>query len=298
MQMPADCMLCVVTRELDTLQQERDLARKTDYVRELFRLVAELAPGMSTPQVCDAVDALHERWYGAAMRRDYAAVKHADNALMLSLEEALRADILAAEDPLACALRLARASNYIDYGTGQSVSRDKLLELLREAKHDALDADELASLRADLARARTGLYITDNCGEIVADKLLLERLQAEFPAVRWTALVRGTPAINDATVDDAAFVGLDRLAPVVGNGTRYPGTVRGELSPEAEALLTGADVLIAKGQANFETLHGSGLNLYYLLLCKCEFFVRRFGVMRLAPMFVNERRVELPQVFA
>ena len=294
MKMPADCMLCVAQRELESLNEERDLQTKTAYARELFRLLADCAARMTTSEACDQVDALHERWYGTANRRDYAAVKREYNELMLSLEDALRADVLAADDPLAYALRLARVGNYIDYGTGIEVSHDKLHELLREAGNDPLDAGELARLRADLAAAKTGLYLTDNCGEIVVDKLLLERMQAEFPAVRWTVLVRGAEVLNDATVADAIAVGLDKLAPVIGNGTRFPGTVPEAVPPEVDALLRGADVLIAKGQANFETLYGCGWNLYYLLLCKCGFFVRRFGVPKLTPMFVNERRLALP----
>lgn len=293
MRMPADCMLCVATRELETLHDERDLEKKTAYARELFRTLADSDPDFTTTQATVAVDRLHERYFGAAYRRDYAAVKRDYNALMLSLEDALRRDIAAAPDPLAHALRLARVGNYIDYGTGIEVSPDRLLELLREAGNDPLDADELARLRADLAEARTAVLLTDNCGEIVADKLLLERLQVEFPAVRWTVLVRGAPVLNDATVEDATLVGLDRLAPVVGNGTLFPGTVLSVVPAEIAALLKQADVLVAKGQANFETLHGCGLNLYYLLLCKCGFFVRRFGVPRFTPMFVNENRVEL-----
>ena len=294
MRIPADCMLCLINREMDTLATETDWERKTAYTRELLRTVADCDPDMTTPQVRARMDTVHAKYYGTGFCRDYAALKREYNELMLTLEGELRADILAAPDPLAHALRLARVGNYIDYGAGHAVSQEGLLRLLRDAGHDPLDANELTHLRGDLSAARTAAYLTDNCGEIVADKLLLERLQAEFPSVRWTVIVRGAPVLNDATAEDAALVGLDRLARVVDNGTPYPGTVFAELGAEASAILKAADVLIAKGQANFETLHGCGLNLYFLLLCKCDFFVRRFAVPRLTPMFVNESRLELP----
>lgn len=135
------------------------------------------------------------------------------------------------------------------------------------------------------------MYVTDNCGELVLDKLALGQLLKRFPHVRFTLLTRGAETLNDATTDDARAIGLDRMLPVIGNGTGYPGTVLSEISDEALTLLREADVILSKGQANFETMNGSGLNSYYLLLCKCDLFVRRFRVPRLTGLFVNERRV-------
>ena len=135
------------------------------------------------------------------------------------------------------------------------------------------------------------VYITDNAGEIVLDGLLMEQLLAIRPDLQLTALVRGGFVLNDATLEDAQAVGLPALVPVVGNGNALPGTVWHALSDQARALLADADMIVAKGQANFETLHESGLNIYYLLLCKCDYFVRRFQVPRLTGMFVNERRL-------
>ena len=105
-----------------------------------------------------------------------------------------------------------------------------------------------------------------------------------------TVLTRGQPTLNDATVDDAHTVGLDAEFPVIGNGTDYPGTVLEEISDAALKAVQEADLIIAKGQGNFETLNGCGANIYYLFLCKCNLFVRRFAVPRLTGMLVNERR--------
>ncbi|NCB36811.1 MAG: DUF89 family protein, partial [Clostridia bacterium] len=150
---------------------------------------------------------------------------------------------------------------------------------------------EYARLRDNLQSASSVVYLTDNAGEIVLDKLLLRRWKALYPSVSFTALVRGAPTLNDATLEDARATGLTEVVPVLGNGSALAGTLWSEISEEARTLLSGADLIISKGQANFETLSGCGLNVYYLFLCKCDYFTRRFQVPRLTGMLVNERRL-------
>lgn len=104
-------------------------------------------------------------------------------------------------------------------------------------------------------------------------------------------LVRGEPVINDATLEDAAQVGLTEIVPVIGSGTAIPGTELLELSEEARERMLNADIILSKGQGNFETLHGTGLNIYYLFLCKCDYFVRRFGMKRYEGIFAREREM-------
>ncbi len=106
-----------------------------------------------------------------------------------------------------------------------------------------------------------------------------------------TVIVRGMPVLNDAVPGDAEDVGLTDMVKVIGNGNGVAGTQRNLLSEEAEHALSGADVILSKGQGNFETIHGCGLNIYYLFLCKCEWFTKRFGMERLKGVFVNERDI-------
>ena len=106
-----------------------------------------------------------------------------------------------------------------------------------------------------------------------------------------TVIVRGMPVLNDAVPGDAEDVGLTDMVKVIGNGNGVAGTQRNLLSEEAEHALGGADVILSKGQGNFETIHGCGLNIYYLFLCKCEWFTKRFGMERLKGVFVNERDI-------
>ncbi len=131
------------------------------------------------------------------------------------------------------------------------------------------------------------LYLTDNAGEIGFDRVFAEAIAARYPHLQITFCVRGDVAQNDATIEDAVAVGIP--FPVIGNGNRVPGTQIDMLSEEAKAALDSADVILAKGMANCETMLGCGYNVYYAFLVKCGRFVSRFGQPMFTPMFVKER---------
>ena len=135
------------------------------------------------------------------------------------------------------------------------------------------------------------VYLTDNCGEVVLDKIALKIIQERYPDLKVTAVVRGEPVVNDADLEAARYVGLDRVVKVMENGSGIAGTDLDDISDEARNEIETADVILSKGQGNFETIHGCGLNIYYLFLCKCDWFVQKFEVERFKGMFVNERRI-------
>lgn len=287
----AECVLCLLTRDLAAVPETVGTEEKALYQREVLRMIADSDPTLCTPQLSARIDDIYRRCFGERKQKDFAAIKHTYNVHMLALESRLREEIAKANDPLASAVKLARVGNYIDFGAKHEVDDALLGELIRDAQRDTLDPSEYAHFQSDLVAAKSVVYVSDNAGEIVLDKLLIEVLQARYPQTKLTLLVRGAPTLNDATMEDAEAVGLAALLPVVGNGSDMPGTVWEEISAKARCLLQSADVIIAKGQANFETLSGCGLNVYFLLLCKCDYFVRRFQVSRLTGMFVNERRL-------
>lgn len=137
------------------------------------------------------------------------------------------------------------------------------------------------------------VYLTDNCGEIVLDKILIRFIQEIYPKLKITVIVRGKNVINDATMEDAEEIGLTKQVRCIGNGNSAPGTVFRDLSEEAKQVLTNADVIISKGQGNFESMVGEGFNPYYIFLCKCELFVRRFGLQQYETVFVKEERLNM-----
>lgn len=143
----------------------------------------------------------------------------------------------------------------------------------------------------DLRHAKTLVYLTDNCGEIVLDKIFMRFIKEAYPNLKITAIVRGESVINDATLEDATEVGLTEVVRCIGNGTAAPGTVFRCLSEEARQVLESADMIISKGQGNFESMYGEGFNPYYIFLCKCELFVRRFGLSQYEMVFAKEERI-------
>ena len=120
---------------------------------------------------------------------------------------------------------------------------------------------------------------------------IIEELQNKYKNLQITAMVRGGIASNDATMEDAEEIGLTNVVPVIGNGVAIMGTVKEQLSEEAKEKIQNADIIIAKGMGNFESMYQEGMNPYYLLLCKCELYKEIFGVEMFQPIFCKEERL-------
>lgn len=291
MKTTAECMLCLLNRELEAVPASVTADHKSAYLREVLSVVANSDPAFCAAQVGRLMDGVYRRYFGARNTKDFASLKQMYNERLLALEPQLEAQMNLSSDPVARAILLARIGNYIDFGARHQVEDSLFDQLVAQAEHETLDEAEYTRLRSDLQNATNVVYLTDNAGEIVLDKLLLRKWKAMYPDVSFTAMVRGAPTLNDATLEDAQATGLTEVVPVLGNGSGLAGTLWSEISEEARALLSDADVIISKGQANFETLSGYGLNIYYLFLCKCDYFTRRFRVPRLTGMLVNEHRL-------
>lgn len=294
MNISAMCIRCLLDRQEERIRKFEDERKKAAYLKEVAAIIASSEADASAPYLVYRINAVYKKYFG--MLPDYEEEKRFFNHLMLQLEPDLEKDIYAAEDEeeiLKHALNYARSANYIDYGATNHVEKEQLLELIRKAKDESLDAKTLEYFREDLSKAKEILYLADNCGEIVADKVLIRVLKKFYPHANITVMVRGMAVLNDVTLEDAKAVGLTEIVRVIENGNGVAGTQINLLSDEARQLLGMADVIISKGQGNFETIHGCGLNIYYLFLCKCEWFTKRFGMERLKGVFVNEKDVSL-----
>ena len=286
----AECISCLLKKYLDRIPQDASSETALAYTQRLCRVLAEASPAMSAPEVVERINALRRETFGGV--EDFGEAKVFFNNLILGLEPHLLDTIRRSSDPVGLALRYAMLGNYIDFAAMDTVDENRLLRMLEEAEQLAFDDGEAANLWNELSAAKRLVYLTDNCGEIGLDKLFILTLQAAFPALRIDAIVRGAPVLNDATMADARQVGLDAVVPVTDNGTAVAGTCLARLSPEAKALVDAADVIISKGQGNFETLRHCGLNVYYLFLCKCRFFADRLGVPLFTGMLLNDRRMK------
>ncbi len=284
------CIPCILGKFLNKAPVGTDPATELDYAKGVLRIIADADHSESAPEIVAKVTAFKNRTFG--YNDDFAELKSYYNRLMLSKLSAARQKTEAAKDPFSAALKTALLGNYIDFGALDSVDDERLDAMISSAENIEVDKNETEMLRAELSRAKRAVYLTDNCGEIVMDRLFISEIKRSFPSLKVTAIVRGEPVLNDATLADAEQVGLCDETSVISNGTDIAGTCLTKISPEALAEINKADVIIAKGQGNFETLFGCGLNVYYLFLCKCKLFADRFGKEPCTGMLLNDRRAE------
>lgn len=217
--------------------------------------------------------------------------KEMSNRFVMERLDKIRQMIRTADDPLFAAVQFAVLGNYLDFHALQDrLSFEELEQMLRDALEIQLDQDCYASLKNDLAKAKKLLYLTDNAGEIAFDRLLAEQMQQVYPQLQITFCVRGGSIVNDATREDAEAVGLP--FDLIDSGVAIGGTHLHLISDEAKAHLQAADVIIAKGMGNTESMLGCGYNVYYAFLVKCPRFEEYFGKPMMTPMLVKETGIK------
>lgn len=204
----------------------------------------------------------------------YWDAKQKSNDLVLGMYAFLKNQILQSDNPFNTALRLAIAGNIIDLAVCQVYD---LHAAINKVLHSDFARDDSYSLKQELSTAKRVLYLGDNAGEIVFDKLFIETIM--HPNL--TYAVRGGCIFNDATVDDANYVGIDQVADVISNGYDAPSTLFNYCSSDFKNIFMQADVIIAKGQGNFEgLLNYSPRDFYSLLMVKCDVIADTLNVRK------------------
>ncbi|MBP5413657.1 MAG: DUF89 family protein, partial [Lachnospiraceae bacterium] len=263
---------------------------KTDnheYLAEIKKLLDDRKENDTSPYMVYLFNKVHVRYFGKGA--DYKDIKKKYNDLLLNMEDRLKKEIDDSDDPLAKSIVMARIGNYIDFGAMNHVDQDEFLDLFHDTQ---MREDDKLTYRAfidECKKAKKFLLVCDNCGEIVLDRLMIEQLKKRFPNLEVKALVRGQEVLNDATVEDALYCALDKVADIVSNGEAIAGTIYDMMPTQAKQALDEADVILAKGQGNYESMSGQGRHVFYEFLCKCDLFTNRFNVPRLTGIFVEER---------
>ena len=270
------CMQCMLDKYLDACPEDVSWQERADYMRFVLRTVADGSVAQTAPEITHTLTETLSDRYG--IRRDFASIKRHFNDLVLGLEPKLANRLATSDDPLDLAIRCALVGNFIDFGPTGDVSEERLLELVDQAPAMDLDEGALSDLKDRIRGARTITILSDNCGEVVLDKLLIAEIAKANPQAEITAIVRGADTSNDATLADAHQVGLDTIARVIDNGSGIAGTCLTDVNDETLAAVRDSDLVISKGLANYETLFGKGENIYFLFLCKCALYVEVFGV--------------------
>ncbi len=288
MSIPTDsgCLQCYVNKYIPMARSLGDEETATAFSRDLIRMFLDLPQGASSPAMGPRTAALLQKYYGLDPDR-FRAEKEASNRFVMERLDTIREKVSAAPDPVLAGLKFSILGNYLDFAAlGNSISFDDLDAMLDKALEMDLDRDAYAAFLGDLGRAKRLLYLTDNAGEIGFDRIFGETLHGAYPELEITYCVRGGITQNDATREDAELVGIG--FPIIDNGNTVAGTELPLLSREAKDAMDRADVILAKGMGNTETLYGCGYPIYYGFLIKCEKFVRLFGKPMMTPMFVKE----------
>ena len=285
------CIACNLSKREQKIRKHSDEKKKKEFIQKVTGILYQYGDKESTPMLDKRIQDIYNVYYYEE-ETDYVTLKHKYNQYMLEREDEIRECLKETKD-IEDYIKYVCVGNYIDFGVTGNIDDQMLENLLNKVNDLSILRQEVKYLEEELKEAKTLLYITDNCGEIVLDKIFIEELKKRYKNLEITVMVRGGLAINDATIEDAKEVGLTKIVPVISNGAAITGTVKDQLSEEARKYLDSADVIIAKGMGNFESMYQEGINPYYLFLCKCDLFTTRFGVKLFDPIFCKEERLEI-----
>lgn len=267
-----DCVPCFVRQVLDSVRMTTDDTRLHEKVlREALSMASEMDLNQSPPAMAQKIHQFIRKMTGIS--DPYLDVKNRFNKLALQMYPDLRMRIDTSTDPMETAVRLAIAGNIIDFGVNSTVESSQVERTIAESLTDPFDRESLEVFKHAVSRAGEILYLGDNAGEIVFDRLLIEQL----PCEKITFVVKGGPVLNDAVMEDAKIVGLTDVVDVIDNGSDAPGTILENCSETFRRRFDQSDLIIAKGQGNYETLSDVYKNIFFLVRPKCSVLARHLG---------------------
>ena len=269
MKLYLDCYVCILRQTLFACRQAGvDEETQNEIFFRVMKLLQEADAADPPPKIVTQVQKFIREKTGC--EDPYYAVKNNSTALALTLYEDMKKLIESARDPFDTAVRLSIAGNIIDFGPSENFD---LLSSIQDVLAKPYAIDHVSELKSQIKQAETILYLADNTGETVFDRLLIEQINK--PVIY---AVKESPILNDATIEDAQTAGLGEVAEIISSGARSPGTVLDYCSEEFLRIYDSADVIIAKGQGNFEALSNENKNIFFLLQTKCEILARDVGV--------------------
>ena len=269
-----DCVPCFLRQALQAARFVTDDEKKQEEVlRAALDVLQECSFYSTPPEIAHKVHFTVTEVLGAD--DPYSNVKRESNAAILEMYDSLNSDVSTSNNPVDTAIRLAIAGNIMDYGPHRSFDVHKTLSNVKTMK---FAVDHTKQLKQTLERAHTIGYITDNAGEIVFDRLLIETINRIYNVEKWHVFVKGRPIINDATVEDADQAGLTRVNNVTIEPVEFSKEYDARTDPHFLEKLNSFDVVISKGQGNYEALSTVKAPIYFLLMAKCSIVAEDIGV--------------------
>lgn len=269
-----DCWPCLLGQALKAARaatDDEEVHRRV--LHSVAGIIRELSLNSRPPEIAQQC---YRKIYEIIGNRDpYQQAKTEANQKALALYPRLKKLVTDSDEPLLTAARLAIAGNSIDYGP--DFHWGTFDDIVNTALLFPLAINDFETFLSTLSDSHRILYLGDNAGEIVFDRVLIEEIH-RMMEMDIHFVVRERPIINDVTLDDARYVGLDKIAKVVSSGSDAPATILSQCSDEMLELYRQADFIIAKGQGNYEALEGEPGSIFFLLRAKCRVVARLLGV--------------------
>ena len=287
--MNSTCLACRIQQIVGRLRAFSTEAQTTAFLKKWMEMAAKYPEDTDSARCGYYTDRLVEKIYGICLADLMKSEKEQSNRFVVERIDHIRSRVEASADPVYAALQYAVLGNYLDFvALKDKVSFSQMEEMLDKARDIQLDKTVVSQFLEDLEKGKSLLILTDNAGEIGFDRVFAQTLKKQYPHLEITFCVRGEPVANDATREDAAAVGIE--FPVIDSGNAVGGTAEELLSPQAKTALQTADVILAKGVGNTESLFGCGYNVYYAFLAKCERVVEFFNVPMMQAVFIRDRK--------
>jgi len=267
-----DCIPCFIRQALDSVRlitDDEDIAEQV--MRKVLGLACKMDLRQSPPAMGREIHRIIRKLTGN--QDPYREIKKRFNRLALKMYPELKQQVETSADPFQTAVRLAIAGNIIDFGVNSVLEQSNVEKTIAQSLTEPLDMQALEEFRSATAQAKDILYLGDNAGEIVFDRLLIEQL----PCENITFVVKAGPIINDATMEDAKIAGLTEMVNVIDNGSDAPGTILESCSEAFRRQFSEADLVISKGQGNYETLSDIDKDVFFILRAKCPVIARHLG---------------------
>jgi len=265
-----ECIPCIIEQTIKVARRMiQDKRKQEELIQKVLVSLSRLSYDNSPPYLGREAHRIIRRVLDN--RDPFLNLKREFNQVARKLYPSLKEKVSSCADKFTYAIRLALAGNIIDFGPQHHF---ELMKTIDEVLGKKPVIDDTKSLKENINDASLILYVGDNAGETFFDKILLEQM----PRGKIYYAARGSPVINDATCEDAYYAGLDQVAKIISNGSDAPGTILDDCSDEFRGIFDRADLVIAKGHGNYESLNEvKGKRLYFLLMVKCNTIGRDLG---------------------
>jgi len=259
-----DCIPCFLRQALNAARlTTADIKIHENVMRKVLGRVYEMDLNQPPPLMGQQIYRIIREASGDS--DPYKKIKNKFNTFVLDLYPEFKKKITTSVNPFETAVRLAIAGNIIDFGVDAEINTSTVYQVVNQSLIQELNGS-IEKFKEAVLSANKILYLGDNSGEIVFDRLLIEQL----PYDKVTYAVRGYPVINDVTMDDAVATGITKLVTVIDNGSDAPGTILDECSDKFKRVFHDADMIISKGQGNYESLSDSNKNIFFIFKVKCR----------------------------